>query len=51
MICIADQTLVAGFNGGLVIRMTEGRYKVDVDEVFAAFRSHRGTHQYIAIPR
>ena len=51
MICIADQTLIAGFNGGLVIRMTEGRYKVEVDEVFATFRSHRGMHQYIAIPR
>lgn len=51
MVCIADGRIVAGFNGGGVVRMTEGRYYTDVAEVFAFFRSNNGIPQYVAIPR
>lgn len=51
MVCIADGRIVAGFNGGGVIRMTEGRYHTDVAEVFAFFRTINGTPQYAAIPQ
>lgn len=51
MVCIADGRIVAGFNGGGIVRMTEGRYCTDVAEVFAFFRSNNGIPQYVAIPR
>lgn len=49
-LCIADGGIVAGFNGGGVIRMTEGRYKTTVTEVHASFRMRAGIPQYVAIP-
>lgn len=51
MICIADRTIVAGMNGGQVIRMTEGRYATDAIEVSATFRMNNGVPQYVAIPQ
>lgn len=51
MICIADRMLVAGFNGGEVVRMTEGRYATAAVEVAATFRSTNDTPQYLAIPQ
>lgn len=50
-ICIADGRIVAGFNGGGLVRMTEGRYHTDATEVFATFRMLNGTPQYLAIPQ
>ncbi|AMO36608.1 hypothetical protein [Thauera humireducens] len=49
-LCIADGGIVAGFNGGGVVRMTEGRYKTTVTEVHASFRMRAGIPQYMAIP-
>lgn len=49
-LCIADGGIVAGFNGGGVVRMTEGRYKTAVTEVHASFRMRAGIPQYMAIP-
>ena len=51
MVCIADGRIVAGFNGGGLVRLTEGRYHTDATEVFASFRSINGIPQYVAIPR
>jgi hypothetical protein len=53
MICIADRTIVAGFDNGDVVRMTESRYAVapDVAEVSATFRMSNGTPQYLAVPQ
>jgi hypothetical protein len=51
MVCIADNVLLAGFSGGLVIRMTEGRYTTDVTEVAATFRMAGRIPQYIAVPQ
>lgn len=51
MLCIADGGIVAGFNSGGVIRMTEGRYRTGASEVFAAVRKINGIPQYVAIPR
>ena len=51
MICIADGRMVAGFNGGGLVRLTEGRYVTDATEVFATFRHANGVPQYLAIPR
>lgn len=48
---IADGRIVAGFNGGGVVRLTEGRYHTTVTEVFATFRDLGGVPQYVAIPR
>lgn len=48
MICIANRSLVAGFSGGKVVHMTEGRYVTDAAEVCAAFRVTNGIPQYIA---
>jgi len=50
MVCIADKTLVAGFNGGNIFRMTEGRYTTSAAEVRAAFRQTSSGPQYLAIP-
>lgn len=52
MVCIADGVLCAGFNGGSVARLTEGRYQTSVTEVSAAFRMLSGRiPQYLAIPQ
>lgn len=51
MVCIADGVLVSGFNGGNISRLTEGRYRTSVTEVWAAFRMNDGIPQYIAVPR
>lgn len=49
MLCIADYGIVAGFNGGAIVRMTQGVYEADVSEVWATFRDVDGTPQYIAV--
>lgn len=49
MICIADRLITAGFKGGQILRMTEGRYVTDVQEVAATFRTINGVPQYIAL--
>lgn len=49
MVCIADRMLVAGFDGGLVSRLTEGRYVSSAAEVRATFRQVDGLPQYIAV--
>ena len=49
MLCLADRHIVAGFNGGGIIRMTEGRYAVDHAEVAATFREVDGVPQYLAV--
>lgn len=48
MICIADHRVVAGFNQGSVVLMTDGRYLVDATEVSATFRVVDGVPQYLA---
>lgn len=48
MICIADGMLTAGFSGGQISRLTEGRYVTSVTEVAATFRIVDGIPQYIA---
>ena len=50
MVCIAAGVLVTGFNGGNIIRMTEGRYATDVTEVSAMFWQVNGIPQYVAVP-
>jgi hypothetical protein len=49
MVCIADRVLVAGFSGGTVVRLTQGVYATDADEVAATFRMRGGIPQYLAI--
>lgn len=49
MICIVDGYIVAGFSGGDVVRLTEGRYKTSATEVSATFRMVNGIPQYMAI--
>lgn len=51
MICIADRTLVAGFNGGHASRMTEGRYTTSASEVAATFRQTANGPQYLVVPQ
>ena len=52
MLCIADGVICAGFNGGAVARLTEGRYQTSVTEVAATFRLLPGRiPQYLAIPQ
>lgn len=48
MLCIADGGAAAGFNGGQVVRLTEGRYRTDAAEVAATFRVLDGIPQYMA---
>ena len=48
MICIVDGYLVAGFGGGQVVKMTEGRYRTTATEVWATFRVIDGIPQYVA---
>lgn len=50
MLCIADRVVVAGFDNGNIVRMTEGAYVTDVTEVAATFRMIDRVPQYIAIP-
>lgn len=51
MICIADGVICAGFNGGSLVPVAEGRYSTDVAEVSATFRMVDRIPQYIAIPQ
>ena len=52
MLCIADGVICVGFNGGNLVRLTEGRYQTDVTEVAATFRMLPGRiPQYLAIPQ
>ena len=51
MLCIADSVICAGFNGGQVVRMTEGRYTTSATEVAATFRIINRIPQYLAIPQ
>lgn len=51
MVCIADRILVAGFNGGNIQRLSDGRYQTDVQEVAATFREVDGIPQYVAVPQ
>ena len=52
MLCIADGVICAGFNGGNLVRLTEGRYQTDVTEVAATFRMLPGRiPQYLAVPQ
>lgn len=48
MICIADKGIVAGFNGGQIVKLTEGRYETEATEVWATFRKINGVPQYVA---
>jgi len=49
MLCIVDGGIVAGFNGGQVARLTQGRYRTDAAEVVATFRVLDGIPQYMAV--
>lgn len=51
MVCIAGRVLVAGFAGGSVLRLTEGRYETEAVSVVATFRRTGGLAQYIAVPQ
>lgn len=51
MICIAAGGLVAGFNQGAVVLLSEGVYATDVREVAATFRMVNGIPQYLAVPQ
>ncbi len=51
MVCIAAGHLVAGFGGGTVAPLTQGRYKTDVREVASTFRVVQGVPQYVAVPQ
>lgn len=51
MICICDGHILAGFNGGGIVRLTDGVYRTQAAEVFATFRQINGVPQYMAIPR
>lgn len=48
MLCIADKGIVAGFNGGQIVKLTEGTYETLATEVFASFRKVGGIPQYMA---
>lgn len=48
MLCIADRVITAGFGGGQVVRMTQGRYVTPAAEVWATFRTVNDTPQYVA---
>lgn len=51
LICIVDGYLVAGFQGGQVQIITEGRYKTNASEVWATYREINGVPQYVAVPQ
>ena len=50
MLCIAGREIMAGFNGGALVSLTQGRFAVgaDVTEVAATFRVTNGVPQYLA---
>lgn len=50
MVCIVNRTLVAGFAGGDLQRLSEGRYVTDAVEVAATFRRIDNIPQYLAVP-
>ena len=50
MLCIAGGEIVAGFSDGGTASLTSGRYRTDVNEVWAAWREVRGIPQYVALP-
>ena len=50
MLCIAGGEVVAGFDGGQTVSLTENRYKCKAKEVGAAFREVDGIPQYMAVP-
>lgn len=51
MLCIAGRDIMAGFNGGVLVSLTQGRYAVGagVTEVAATFRVVDGVPQYLAV--
>lgn len=49
MICIAGGEVVAGFDGGQAVSLTQGRYRTTVQEVSATFREVNGIPQYVAV--
>lgn len=51
MIAISGGTIVFGYNGGSLWRITEGVYRSDVKEVAATWRLIDGVPQYIAVPQ
>lgn len=51
VICIAGRVITAGFAGGSVARLTEGRYESGAASVAATFRHNNGIPQYIAVPQ
>lgn len=51
MVCICGGILLAGFNSGVMHRLSEGRYATAVGEVAATFRMNAGIPQYVAIPQ
>jgi len=51
MVCIADGVVTAGFSGGAISRISEGRFTTGVVEVAATFRMTGRNPQYIAVPQ
>lgn len=51
MLCIVDGYIVAGFGGGTVFSLTDGRYRASATEVSATFRTINGIPQYMAVPQ
>lgn len=51
MMCIAGGEIVAGFNGGQTVSLTEQRYRVTATEVCATWREIGGIPQYLAVPQ
>jgi hypothetical protein len=51
MMCLADNTVVAGFSDGQIVRSTESRYTTTATEVSAVFRMVDRVPQYVAIPQ
>ena len=49
MVCIADGVIVAGLEGGQVVRLSADRYATEATEVAATFREIDGIPQYIAV--
>lgn len=49
MVCICGGVIVAGSSSGRLVRLTEGRYKTDVQEVSATFRMRDRVPQYLAV--
>jgi hypothetical protein len=48
VLCIAGNTLCAGFNSGQWVALTEGRYRFDdAQRVTATVRFEKGVHQYV----